>query len=322
MAPRRKGGNNNDDLGNDGANDVASSSSTSVTDSIISTSSQSPSATALFNTAVAATSSPPAGLVNAAPPKSGQSSTSVKIIGGIAAALIGILIIFSVAIFYLKRRWRAREQADARRGAMHDAKAQHDEEEGGGEGTAFIGDRKVHGREDSMASVGSKSSRKDYLKSDRKRSSLGTYQSPGIAAEEAYMMFGGSTADLNDDEEKRPLSYHERHLSESSMASKRSSWSGVPAPTDPRARRISLLDDESRYPVMNASSDSLGRRQMRHSVSYPPGVADPFGDTTTPTASPPKPPHRALTTGDVTNPIAKPAGARPPPGAGAHGNPA
>ncbi|KAG9046486.1 hypothetical protein FS837_004329 [Tulasnella sp. UAMH 9824] len=325
MAPRRRPGSSNDN--NDTNSDVvSSSSSTSITDSIISTSSQSPSATALFNTAVPdpTTSSPPAGLVNAAPApaKSGQSSTSVKIIGGIVAALIGILIIFSVTIFYLKRRWKAREEADARRGAMRDAKAQHDEEEGGGEGTAFIGDKKVHGRGDSLASMRSKTSSDDYLKSSRKRSSLGTYHTPGIAAEEAYMMFGGSTADLNDDEEKRPLSYHERHLSESSMASKRASWSGVPAPTDPRARRISLLDDESRYPVINASSDSLGRRQMRHSVSYPPGVVDPFGDTTTPTASPPKPPHRALTTGDVTHPVAKPAGARPPPGAAAPGNPA
>lgn len=197
---------------------------------------------------------------------------------------------------------------------LHDAKAQRDEEEGGGEGTAFISDLKTHSREDSMASTRSKGSADDYLKSGRKRSSIGTYHTPGIAAEEAYMMFGGSTHDLNEEEEKKPLTYHERHLSESSMASNRLSWSGVPAPTDPRARRISLLDDDSRYPVVNASSDSLGRpQQMRHSVSYPPGVVDPFSDAT-PTTSP-KAPSRALTTGDFTYPVAKPAGARPPPGA-------
>lgn len=276
------------------------------------TSMQSPSPTALFNTAVVTTSAP-AGLSNAAPSSaptnSGQSNTSVKIIGGIVAALIGILLIFAVAIFYLKRRWKAKEQEESARRAAHAARVARDEEEGGGEGTAFIGDKKEHVREDSMSSSRSKGSADDYLKSGRKRSSLGTFYSPGIAAEEAYMMFGGSAADLNEDEEKKPLTYHERHLSESMAASKRNSWGSIPETNDPRSRRISLLDDGSRYPGVDASTDSLGRRGMRHSVSYPPGIVDPFSDAT-PTTSP-KAPSRAFTTGDVTAPGAKPAGAKP-----------
>ncbi|KAG8895244.1 hypothetical protein FRC01_012481 [Tulasnella sp. 417] len=297
----------NDD-GNDGANGIVSSS-------IISSSTQSPTPSALVN-AAGASAAPAGGLVNAAeasPASTGQSKTSVKIIGGIVAALLGILIIFSIAIFYLKRRWRAKEQKESHRGIIFDAKAQRDEEEGGGEGASFIGEKKGHSREDSMASTRSKSSTDDYLKTGRKRSSLGTYQTPGVAPEEAYMMFGGSTADLNDEDEKKPLTYHQRHLSENSTPSNRHSWSGAPAPTDPRARRISLLDDDSRYPAINGSTDSLGvRPQMRHSVSHPSGVADPFSDST-PTGSP-RAPSKALTTGDIHgSPPPRPLGARPPP---------
>ncbi|KAG8895120.1 hypothetical protein FRC01_012556 [Tulasnella sp. 417] len=297
----------NDD-GNDGANGIVSSS-------IISSSTQSPTPSALVN-AAGASAAPAGGLVNAAeasPASTGQSKTSIKIIGGIVAALLGILIIFSITIFFLKRR-KAKEQKDAHRGIIFDAKTQRDEEEGGGEGTSFISEKKGHSREDSMASTRSKSSTDDYLKTGRKRSSLGTYQTPGVAPEEAYMMFGGSTADLNDEDEKKPLTYHQRHLSESSTTvSNRHSWSGAPAPTDPRARRISLLDDDSRYPAINGSTDSLGvRQQMRHSVSYPSGVADPFSDST-PTGSP-RAPSKALTTGDIHgSPPPKPLGARPPP---------
>ncbi|KAG8999800.1 hypothetical protein FRB90_011952 [Tulasnella sp. 427] len=306
------------------------------------TTTASPTATALPNTATptptVAVTATSAGPVNAGPssppPHTGQSSTSLKIIGGIVTALVGILIVFAIAIFYLKRRWKAQERKHSSSSSsmvFRDAKNQRDEEEGGGEGTAFIASDEKHragSREDSLASTRSKSSVDSYTKkSGQKRTSLGTYQSPGVAPEEAYMMFGGSTTDLNDEEEK-PLTYHQRHLSESSTFSgsnnntsnKRTSWSGgAPPPTDARARRISLLDDDSRYPVVNASTDSLGRRQMRHSVSYTPGAIDPFADKT-PTSSP-KPQHKSFTAGETRGAAAAAARPRLPPGAQAPGSP-
>ncbi|KAG8907892.1 hypothetical protein FRB99_001751 [Tulasnella sp. 403] len=219
-------------------------------------------------------------------------------IGGI---LIGLILLFFLTVFVLKRQYRARQKvyaATASRG-VYEATSLHDNEDTSVTRPSEDIERKQsidsyadsrYG--DTRARSGSRASKRpshdDYLKTSRRISSIGSSYAPGIELEEAYNLYGQSTTSLvrTDDnvsemsrrsrgysetgtlEESQPLNSHQRRASEASALSRSGS------------RPLSLLDNDSRYPSMSGHS----RRTSSHSFSLS-SRTDPFSDST-PVGSP------------------------------------
>lgn len=235
---------------------------------------------------------------------SGGLSGGAKVAIGVLAALAVLGILFSGTIWWLKKRANQNKRKDASRGVYEATLPYEFEEFNPGENSGFLADRKSvddeqghtyggrarSGSQATRTSKRSSTSTSDYLKSRNKRDSVGSAYMPGVAMEEAYTMFGGSTADLHDDDddESRPLAH-------------RRSSSALAALPLKSGRRASLMSEGSRYPTMDST-------RSRRSLSYSGGV-DPFSDTT-PTGSP-APLHRTFTS--PVDGAASPKGGTSPP---------